>query len=225
MIAIPFALKLIRRKYPNPGKDRQPIPPEVMLRIYFMQQWNGLSDLTMGDSLYHVESMRHFAGVDLGDIPHETTICRCRHFLERPRLTEALFRPTEEYFSEWGLLLSEGTIVDATIVKASSSTKSRVRQQDQVDGLYEEEKNWHLGLKAHVGNDPQERVQSAVVTLASVLYSEIMEDCVHGIEEVIHGDKAYVSAVCQQQAESDGVNWCVLRKANRGRKLTWADPK
>ncbi len=123
-------LKPIARKYPKPGNRCRPIPPEVMLRIYFMQPWYRLSDPAMEDSLYDVESMRRFAGVDLDHIPDETTIGKFRHFLERHRLTEALFRRTEQYLSERGLLLSEGTIVDATIVQAPSSSKNRARQRD-----------------------------------------------------------------------------------------------
>ena len=216
-------LKPILRKYPKPGNGRRPIPPEVMLRIYFMQQWYGLSDPAMEDSLYDVESMRRFAGVDLDHIPDETTICKFRHFLERHRLTSALFRRTEQYLSERGLLLSEGTIVDATIVQAPSSTKNRARQRDPEMGSTRKGTRWYFGLKAHVGSDPQGRVHSAVVTSASVHDSEIMEDCVHGAEEVIYGDKAYVSTARQQQAESDEVEWRVLRKATRGRKLSCAD--
>ena len=157
-----------------------------MLPIYFMQQWYGLSDPAMEDSLYDVESMRRFAGVDLDHIPDETTICKFRHFLERHQLTAALFRRTE-----------------------IGSTKKGT--------------SWYFCLKAHVGSDPQGRVHSAVVTSAPVHDSEIMEDCVHGAEEVIYGDKAYVSAARQQQAESDGVEWRVLRKENRGRRLNCAD--
>ena len=123
-------LKPIVRKFPKPSNGRRPIPPEVMLRIYFMQQWYGLSDPAMEDSLYDVESMRRFAGVDLDHIPDETTICKFRHFLERHQLTAAWFRRTEQYLSDRGLLLSEGTIVDATIVQAPSSTKNRARQRD-----------------------------------------------------------------------------------------------
>ena len=183
-------LKPIARKYPKPGQGRRPIPPEVMLRIYFMQQWYGLSDPVMEDSLYDVESMRRFAGVDLDGIPDETTIGKFRHFLEGHRLTEALFRRTEQYLSERGLLLSEGTIVDATIIQASSSSKNRARQRDPEMGSTKKEKNWHFGLKAHVGSDPRGRVHRAVVTSASVHDSEIMEDCVYGQEKVIYSDKA-----------------------------------
>jgi IS5 family transposase len=114
-----------------------------MLRIYFMQPWYGLSDPAMEDSLYDVESMRRFAGVDLAHIPDETTICKFRHFLERHGLTSALFRRTEKYLSERGLLLSEGTIVDATIVQASSSTKNRARQRDPEMGSTKKGTRWY----------------------------------------------------------------------------------
>ena len=123
-------LKPILRKYPKPGQGRHPIPAAVMLRIYFLQQWYGLSDPGMEDSLYDVESMRRFAGVDLESVPDETTILKFRHFLEAHRLTEALFRLTRRYLSERGLLLHEGTIVDASIISAPSSTKNRERQRD-----------------------------------------------------------------------------------------------
>ena len=211
-------LKPIIRKYPKPGNGRRPIPPEVMLRIHFMQQWYGLSDPAMEDSLYDVESMRRFAGVDLDHILDETTICKFRHFLERHQLTAALFWRTEQYLSERGLLLSEGTIV-----QAPSSTKNRARQRDPEMGSTRKGTRWFVALKARVGSDPQGRVHSAVVTSASVHDSGIMEDCVHGAEKVIYGDKAYVSEERQQQAESEGVEWRVLRKANRGRRLNGAD--
>ena len=151
-------LKPVVRTYPKPGDGQRPIPPEVMLRIYFMQQWYGLSDPAMEDSLYDVESMRRFAGVNLDHIPDETTICKFRHVLERHRLTATLFRRTEQYLSDHGLLLSEGTIVDATIVQAPSSTKNRDRRRDPEMGSTKKGTTWHFGLKAHVGSDPQGRV-------------------------------------------------------------------
>jgi IS5 family transposase len=123
-------LKPIRKRYPKAGNGRPPIAPEVMLRIYFMQQWYGLSDPAMEDSLYDIEAMRRFARVGLDEIPDETTLCKFRHFLEHHRLTEQLFLATERYLSEKGLILSEGTIVDASIIAAPSSTKNEGRQRD-----------------------------------------------------------------------------------------------
>ena len=216
-------LQPILRNYPKPGRGRRPIPAATMLRIYFMQQWYGLSDPGMEDSLYDVVSMRRFAGVGLDAIPDETTSCKFRHFLERHGLTEVLFERTGQYLSERGLIIREGTIVDATILAAPTSTKNRDRARDPQMGSTKKGTTWHFGLKAHVGSDPQGRVHTVVVTSASVHDSQMMDDCLHGDEAVIYGDKAYVDAQRQQDAQAEGIEWRVLRKAKRGRKLTCAD--
>jgi transposase, IS5 family len=116
-------LKPILRKYPKPGNGRRPISADIMLRIYFIQQWYSLSAPAMEDSLYDIESMRRFSGTDIDHIPDETTILNFRHFLEWHRLTERLFELSAQYLSERGLLLSEGTIVDVSSISAPSSTK------------------------------------------------------------------------------------------------------
>ena len=120
---LPWDLLLapILEHYPRAGNGRRPIGAEVMLRIHFMQQWYALSDSAMEDSLYDVESMRRFAGVDLNGVPDETTICKFRHLLEAHRLTEAVFEQVRRYLSERGLVVNEGTNVDATIIHAPSS--------------------------------------------------------------------------------------------------------
>ncbi len=112
---LPWDLLLapILEHYPKPGNGRRPIGALVMLRIYFMQQWYGLSDPAMEDSLYDVESMRRFAGVDMNGVPDETTICKFRHFLEAHGLTRTLFEQTKRYLSDRGMMVSEGTIVDS----------------------------------------------------------------------------------------------------------------
>lgn len=124
---IPWGLlvKPIKRFYPKGHTGRPPIALESMLRIYFLQQWYGLSDPAAEDSLYDTESMRRFVGVDLESIPDETTICRFRHRLEREGLTTKLFQQVEGYLSDHGLIVNEGTIVDATIIGASGSTKNK----------------------------------------------------------------------------------------------------
>jgi IS5 family transposase len=216
-------LKPILKKYPKPGNGRQPIPAEVMLRIYFLQQWYGLSDPGMEDSLYDMESMRRFAGVDIEQVPDESTILKFRHFLEQHRLTEKLFRITERYLSEQDLILSEGTIVDASIISAPSSTKNQDRKRDPEMKQTKKGNTWHFGMKTHIGSDTQGRVHSVVVTDASVHDSVVMEDCLHGEEQAIYGDKAYASAERKQEAESRGISWRVSRKAKRGKQLNCAD--
>ena len=216
-------LKPIRKHYPNSKYGRPPIGLEVMLRIYFMQQWYALSDPAMEDSLYDIESMRRFAGVDLDGVPDETTICKFRHFLERHDLPAKLLQVSDRHLSERGLLISEGTIVDATIVAASPSTKNQARSRDPEMKQTKKGNQWYFGMKAHVGTDPNGLVHSVVVTNASVHDSVVMDDLLHGEERVVYGDKAYASASRKAAFEEGGGTWRVNRKAKRGCKLNAAD--
>ena len=132
---IPWAelLRDIEGFYPRAGNGRQPMPLAGMLRIYLMQQWYGLSDPAMEDALYGIESMRRFADIDLAMdvIPDETTILRFRHLQEKHELTRKIFEKTKQYLSDKGLMLREGTIVDATIISAPSSTKNQENTRDK----------------------------------------------------------------------------------------------
>ena len=213
----------ILEHYPKAGNGRRPIGAEVMLRIYFMQQWYALSDPAMEDSLYDVESMRRFAGVDLNGVPDETTICKFRHLLEAHGLTEALFEQARVYLSERGLIVNAGTIVDATIIHAPSSTKNKAGKRDPEMASTKKGNTWHFGMKAHVGSDTKGRGHSVVTTAASVHDSQVMEACLHGEEEAIYADKAYADQGRKEQAEADDVAWRVLRKARRGRRLNCCD--
>src|SRR3982751_6272294 len=123
---------LIEPVYPDVGTGRPPIGLSRMLRIYFMQQWFQLSDPGMEDSLYDSESMRRFARIELGEdaIPDETTICKFRHLLEEHELTKRIFTEVRGYLDGKGLILREGTIVDATIITAPSSTKNDEKKRD-----------------------------------------------------------------------------------------------
>lgn len=216
-------LSVIKRYYPRRGQGRPPVHLESMLRIYFMQQWYGLSDPAMEDSLYDITSMRLFAGLGLDNIPDETTILRFRHLLERHHLTEKLFRKTEKYLSERNLILSEGTIVDATIVSAPSSTKNQDRERDPEMKQTKKGNMWHFGMKIHVGTDTQGRAHSAAVTDAAVHDSQMMDALLHGEEQAVYGDKAYASRERYERLTSSGVTCRINRKASRGRKLNCAD--
>lgn len=177
----------------------------------------------MEDSLYDVDSMRRFAGVSLDDIPDETTICKFRHFLRKHNRTQVLFERTVQYLSERGLMVRDGTIVDATIVAAPTSTKNREGIRDPAMGSTKKGTTWHFGLKAHIGSDPYGRVHRVVVTSASVHDSQVMAECLHGDEQVLYGDKAYADTQRQQEAQAQGLEWRVHRKATRHRKRTGAD--
>jgi IS5 family transposase len=216
-------LGVIRRHYPRRGHGRPPIELESMLRIYFMQQWYGLSDPSMEDSLYDITSMRLFAGLSLDTIPDESTILRFRHLLERKHLTQKLFRKTEKYLSERNLILSEGTIVDATIISAPSSTKNQDRKRDPQMKQTKKGNQWYFGMKVHVGTDKQGRAHSIVVTDASVHDSQVIDDLLHGEEQEVYGDKAYASAERRRELENRGVTCRINRKARRGKKLNCAD--
>ena len=222
---LPWKLLLqpIRKHYPKPGSGRPPMALETMLRIYFMQQWYQLSDPAMEDSLYDIEAMRRFAQVRLDSIPDESTTLRFRHLLEAHELTKKLFRVTEHYMSEQGLILSEGTIVDASIISAPGSTKNKYHQRDPDMKQTKKGNQWYFGMKTHIGTDTQGRVHSIVVTDASVHDSVVVDDLIHGEETVLYGDKAYASQVRKEASEAQGVTWRINRKAKRGKKLNCAD--
>jgi transposase, IS5 family len=219
-------LTAVKKYYPKAGNGRQPMPLEWMLRIYFMQQWYGLSDPAMEDALYDSESMRRFAGIDLGEdiIPDETTILNFRHLLEKHKLTEKIFEQTRLHLKDRGLLVREGTIVDATIIDAPSSTKNRDKARDAEMKQTKKGNRWYFGMKAHVGTDTRRGlVHKVIVTNASVHDSRVMDDLLSGEETVVYGDKAYADEVRMNRYRERGIEWCINRKGNRSRPLSDGD--
>jgi IS5 family transposase len=215
-------LQIVKKYYPVAGNGRHPMPMERMLRIYFIQQWYGLSDPAMEDALYDIESMRRFAdiNIEVDVIPDETTILNFRHLLERHNLTKQIFEKTKRYLSEKGLLLREGTIVDATIINAPSSTRNQDKTRDKEMRQTKKGNQWYFGMKAHVGTDTGRGLaHSVVVTDAAVHDSQVMDGLLHGEEEAVYGDKAYVSEAKKKEYEARGVKWCVNLKASRGHQL------
>jgi len=219
-------LKIVRHQYPKKGNGRQPMPVERMLRIYFLQQWYGLSDPAMEDSLYDSESMRRFARIDLeaDAIPDETTILNFRHYLEKYHLTEKIFEKTKQYLSDKGLMLREGTIVDATIINAPPSTKNESRTRDPEMKQTKKGNQWYFGMKAHVGTDTDRGlVHSIMVTNAAVHDSQVMDDLLHGEEKAVYGDKAYSDTGKSKVFESSGIEWHIDRKGSPNHPLTQED--
>lgn len=222
---IPWAelVQVIEKYYPKAGNGRQPMPMERMLRIYFMQQWYALSDPAMEDALYDIESMRRFADIDLSVdiVPDETTILNFRHRLEKHNLTKQIFEKTKNYLKERGLLLREGTIVDATIINAPSSTKNREQVRDPEMRSTRKGNNYYFGMKAHVGTDTGKGlVHDIVVTDASIHDSQVMDELVHGEEQAVYGDKAYSDEKKKAGYEAKGIKWRVNIRGCRWRKLT-----
>ena len=214
---IPWArlLRLIEPHYLQAAVGRPRHGLETMLRIYFLQQWFDLSDPAAEDAIYDSESMRRFARVELGDdaVPDETTICRFRHLLEEHKLQAAIFEAVNGLLSERRLLLRTGTIVDATILSAPSSTKNETGKRDPEMKQTRKGNQWHFGMKLHVGTDPQGRVHHVTATHAAVADITEMEKLLHGEERVVYGDRAYWKAADRAAFEARGVRYRVNRRA------------
>ena len=163
--------KVIEPHYPRPqGSGRRPIGIERMLRIHFMQHWFNLPDPGMEEALYDIAVLREFANIDLGrePAPDETTICKFRHILEENDLGERLFHLVNEYLTENGLFVSKGTIVDATLIEAPTSTKNKEKQRDPDMHQTKKGNQWYFGMKTHIGVDSQSKlIHSVAVTPAN----------------------------------------------------------
>jgi IS5 family transposase len=220
-------LALIEPHYPKAGNGTQPMPMERMLRIYFMQQWFNLSDPAAEDSLYDSESMRRFAGIELMEdaVPDESTILRFRHLLEQHRLTERIFGLVRGLLEQKRLLLKSGTIVDATIIEAPPSTKNSAGARDPEMHQGKKGKDWHFGMKAHVGTDRRGIVHSLTTTPANLSDFSQLPKLLHGEERELFGDQAYWSEVHRHAARERGVRYRVNRRPNPGHPLTAAQKR
>jgi IS5 family transposase len=205
---------LIAPHYPKAGNGTQPMPLERMLRIYFMQQWFNLSDPAMEDALYDSSSMRRFAGIELADddVPDESTILRFRHLLEKHQLTQAIFAEVRTLLEEKRLLLKSGTIVDATIIEAPTSTKNADKERDPQMHQTKKGGSWHFGMKAHVGTDKRGIVHSLTATAANVHDLTEMPKLLHGQEREVFGDQMYWNKAHRQSALERGIRYCVNRR-------------
>ena len=185
---------LIQPFYPKAGNGRPPIGVERMLRIYFLQQWFNLSDPAVEEALYDSVAMRGFVGIDLGrePVPDESTACKFRHLLEKHEIGRQLFEQVHVHLEKHGIKVATGTIVDATIISAPSSTKNASGERDPDMHQTKKGKQWYFGMKAHIGVDSKTKVIHAVVaTAANVADSTILPDLLHGEETRVWGDQAY----------------------------------
>ena len=190
----PALCALIEPFYPKPGNGRPPVGVERMLRIYFLQQWFNLSDPAVEEALYDSSAMRRFVGVDLGrePVPDETTVCRFRHLLEEHDLGQPLFDEVQRHLAAKGLKVATGTIVDATIINAPSSTKNAGKARDPEMHQTKKGNQWYFGMKAHFGVDSRTKlIHAAVATPANVADGTVLPDLLHGNETRVWGDQAY----------------------------------
>lgn len=213
---------VVEPHYPKAGRGRQPLGLEKMLRIYFVQQWFDLSDPGAEDAIYDSESIRRFVGVELGEdtVPDETSILRFRRLLETYGLTEGIFAEVRALLEEKRLLLKAGTIVDATIIAAPSSTKNREGTRDPEMRQTKKGNMWHFGMKLHVGTDTQGLVHSVVVTDAAQADIKQLPGLLHGEERELYGDQAYWSEADRERFEAQKVRYRVNRRGHRSRPLT-----
>jgi IS5 family transposase len=185
---------LIEPHYPKVGNGRPPVGVERMLRIYFLQQWFNLSDPAVEEALYDSAVMRQFAGIDLGrePVPDETTVCKFRHLLEEHQLGGEMLKVVNRHLEGKGVRITTGTIVDATIIHAPSSTKNREQKRDEEMHQTKKGNQWYFGMKAHVGVDSKTKlIHSVVATPANVADATVLPALLHGQETRVWGDQAY----------------------------------
>ena len=195
---VPWAAlcEVIEPHYPKAGNGRPPVGLERMLRMYFVQHWFNLADAACEDTLLDSTALRRFVGIDLGRerVPDATTLLKFRRLLEKHKLGEALFAKVGEVLQSRGMKVGAGTIVDATIIGAPSSTKNAAKQRDPEMHQTRKGQQWYFGMKVHIGVDSRTGLaHSAVVTAANVHDKHPLPDLLHGQEDRVYGDCAYAS--------------------------------
>ena len=210
-------LKVIEPHYPVAGRGRRPYPLQAMLRVHLMQNWFALSDPAMEEALYEIASLRTFAGLGLEAIPDETTILNFRHLLEASDLAEDIFKQVNAHLARKGLLLKRGSIVDATIIAAPSSTKNSTGERDPEMHQTKKGNQWHFGMKAHIGVDADSGlVHTVTTTAANEADVEQVNDLLHGKEEQVWADSGYRGA--QARVKPD-VQWHIAGRPSDMAKM------
>jgi transposase, IS5 family len=214
---VPWArlVERLRPLYPKGERGRPPIGLERMLRLYFLQQWYGLADEALEDALYDSQALRGFAGIDLNrnPVPDATTVLHFRHWLERHDLTKSLFEEVGTMLTERGLLMRQGTIVDATIIAAPPSTKNQEKSRDPEMHQTKKGNQWHFGMKAHIGVDVASGVVHSVAgTAANEADINQMAAVLHGREEAVFADAGYTGVQKRPEHAERDVSWNIAIK-------------
>ena len=214
--------KRVKKHYPKTGgRGRPPYPLSVMIRIHCVQLFYNLSDPAMEDMLYEIESVRRFVGVKLsGPIPDETTILKFRHLLEKHRLGQKLFAEINKHLDEQGLVLKEGTIVDASIIAAPKSTKNKDGERDPEMHQTKKGNEWHFGMKMHIGSDAETGlVHSVTTTSANVHDITEAEKLLHGEEAEFWGDAGYQGIQKREEHQRREIEWHVAMRPGKRKVL------
>ena len=211
---------LIEPHYPKGKTGRPPMGLEVMLRVHLLQQWFGLSDPAMEEALHDVPLYREFAGLEgpMRRLPDESTILRFRHLLEKHNLGDAILATVNVILQRHGLMLKAGTVVDATLISAPSSTKNDSGERDPEMHQTKKGNQWYFGMKAHVGTDAESGLGHTVIgTAANVNDVTRGHDLLHGEEDVVFADAGYQGAM--KRPEATGVQWHVAMRPGKRRAL------
>ena len=212
---------VIEPHYPKAGQGRRPYPLPVMLRVHLVQVCHNLSDPAMEDLLYDSEAVRRFVGLRLsGPIPDESTILHFRHLLERHQLGQGLFAEIKASLGERGLTLKEGTIVDATIIQAPSSTKNREGQRDPEMRQTRKGKQYYFGMKLHIGVDAETGIVHSMVTTGANVHDVTQAgNLLHGSEKRVWGDAGYTGVGKREENQGLAVDWLIALRPGKRRLL------
>ena len=216
---------LIEPFYPKKGNGRPPMPLATMLRIHFMQQWFGYSDPAMEEALHDIPLLRRFAGLDAFEdvMPDESTILRFRHLLEQHELAVAIIAEVNAVLTEKGLSMKRGSVVDATLIAAPSSTKNQDKQRGPEMSQTKKGNQWYFGMKAHIGVDAESGlIHTVECTTAKVADNVMLKDCLHGDESIVFADRGYHqnNRTIEHLASEDGLAILVPTKKPKGGELT-----
>ncbi|MFW1677589.1 IS5 family transposase [Pontibacter sp. JAM-7] len=212
---------LIEPHYPKAGNGRRPYPLETMLRIHCMQQWYSMRDPAMEDALYDTPPMRLFAGLSLdGAIPDHTTIMNFRHLLEKHDLARQIFENVSSWLSEAGILVNEGTLLDATIIEAPSSIKNKSGKRDPEMHQTQKGNQWYFGLKSHIGVDAKTGLIHSLTTTAAHEHDlNQAEHLLHGEEKFIFADSGYRGAEKREELEDVKADWHIAEIPSKVKAL------
>jgi IS5 family transposase len=218
---------VVEPHYPRAGKRGPPYPLRTMLRIHLMQQWYALSDPAMEESPYEIASMRRFARLSLarGTIPDETTILNFRHLLEKHALADRILETVNGLLVRKGLMLKQGTIVDATIIAAPSSTKNDSGTRDPEMHQTKKGNQWYFGMKAHVGFDAETGLVHTVEgTAANVADVTVAHELLHGEEDAVFADAGYRGVAKRPENDEKPIEWYVAMRPGKRRALGDSEP-
>lgn len=214
--------------YTEKETGRKRMELTMMLKIYFLQQWYALSDPAAEEAIYDRNSFQKFLEIDLLShrVPDETTILNFRHLLEEHKLQESFFAAVNGLLERKGLLMREGTIVDATIIAAPSSTKNMEQKRDPEMSQTKKGNQWYFGMKAHIGTDAKSGIVHHLHTTPAKTNDRVpFPKLLHGAERAIFGDKGYYKQEDKREARARGILWAVSDRGTRNHPLSSSQKK